>query len=66
MFDWMDVLIDEVCAAFEWTHRQLRDGTVTFETPTGYTYAIDPDGGALFPALAVLSRDVGSRRVGLM
>lgn len=61
----MDVWIDEVCAAFEWTHRGCcAIGTTNFETPTGYTYAIDPDGGALFPALCYPSstRDIAVPR----
>jgi uncharacterized protein DUF222 len=35
-----------------WTDQQLPDGTIVFTAPTGHTYATEPLGGMLFPALA--------------
>ena len=34
-----------------WSDRQLPDGTIVLNAPTGHTYTTEPHGGALFPAL---------------
>ena len=35
-----------------WTDRQLPDATIVLTAPTGHTYATEPHGAAMFPALA--------------
>jgi hypothetical protein len=35
-----------------WTDQQMPDGTVILTAPTGHTYATDPHGASMFPALA--------------
>ena len=52
-------LVKTFYAGFGWTDRQFPDGTVTWTAPTGHTYATQPHGGALFPALAQPTGDLG-------
>jgi Domain of unknown function (DUF222) len=35
-----------------WTDQQMPDGTVILTAPTGHTYATEPHGASMFPALA--------------
>jgi len=35
-----------------WTDQQMPDGTVLLTAPTGHTYAPEPHGASMFPALA--------------
>ncbi|UBV21136.1 DUF222 domain-containing protein [Mycolicibacterium fortuitum] len=44
-----------------WSDRQLPDGTVEITTPTGHTYATEPHGAGLFPALGQLTGDLNLR-----
>jgi hypothetical protein len=54
-----DHLLKTFYAGFGWTERQFPDGTVAFTAPTGHTYSTEPHGGALFPALAQPTADLG-------
>jgi hypothetical protein len=54
-----DHLIKTFYAGFGWTDRQLPDGTVVVTAPTGHTYETQPHGGAMFPALARPTGDLG-------
>ena len=45
-------LVKTFYAGFGWKDRQLPDGTIISTAPTGHTYATEPHGGTLFPALA--------------
>ncbi|MFY9922021.1 MAG: HNH endonuclease signature motif containing protein, partial [Mycobacterium sp.] len=54
-----DHLIKTFYASFGWTDRQLPDGTVVVTAPTGHIYETQPHGGALFPALAQPTGDLG-------
>jgi Domain of unknown function (DUF222) len=52
-------LLKTFYAGFGWADRQFPDGTVAFTAPTGHTYRTDAHGGALFPALAQPTGDLG-------
>ena len=52
-------LIKTFYASFGWTDRQLPDGSVVVTAPTGHTYATQPHGGTLFPALAQPTGELG-------
>jgi hypothetical protein len=56
-------LLKTFYAGFGWTDRQLPDGTVVFTTPTGHTYRTQAHGGALFPALAHPTGNLGNLTV---
>ncbi len=52
-------LIKTFYASFGWTDRQLPDGSIVVTAPTGHIYETQPHGGALFPALAQATGDLG-------
>jgi hypothetical protein len=54
-----DHLLKTFYGFFGWTDRQLPDGTVEITAPTGHTYRTESHGGALFPALAQPTADLG-------
>jgi Domain of unknown function (DUF222) len=54
-----DHLLKTFYSGFGWTDRQLPDGTIAFTAPTGHTYRTEAHGGALFPALARPTADLG-------
>ncbi|MEV0674046.1 DUF222 domain-containing protein [Mycobacterium sp. NPDC050441] len=41
-----------------WTDRQLPDGTVEVQTPTGHTYTTEPHGAGMFPTLGQPTGDL--------
>jgi hypothetical protein len=58
-----DHLIKTFYARFGWSDRQHPDGTVVVTTPTGHSYETQPHGGAMFPALAEPTGDLGDLTV---
>ena len=56
-------LVKTFCGGLGWRDHQLPDGTVVLTAPTGHTYGTEPHGGALFPALAQSTGDLGDIEV---
>jgi hypothetical protein len=52
-------LLKTFYAGFGWTDQQFPDGTIAWSAPTGHAYRTESHGGALFPALAQPTRDLG-------
>jgi hypothetical protein len=52
-------LLKTFYAGFGWTEHQFPDGVVAWTAPTGHTYTTAPHGGALFPALAQPTGELG-------
>ncbi len=52
-------LLKTFYSGFGWKEQQFPDGTVVWTAPTGHTYSAQSHGGALFPALAQPTGDLG-------
>ncbi len=58
----VDAIIKTFYGTLGWTDRQFPGGTVTWTAPTGHTYS-ESHGGAMFPALAQPTGDLGDIEV---
>jgi uncharacterized protein DUF222 len=56
-------LLKTFYSGFGWQDRQFPDGTVAWTAPTGHNYSTQAHGGALFPALAQPTGDLGELSV---